>query len=136
MGFANNVHILVEVGTSNFINLPRWYVLGTDGTAMIEDWGKDIRIVRALGVDEKDVVPVRTAAGLTKTMAPRRDDSIHTESEPEQKSDIREFYKNVMAVLEGREKSRIRLPEVMRVMRLMEAIFQSAQEKQVVVFEQ
>ena len=136
LGFANNVHILVEVGTSNFINLPRWYVLGTDGTAMIEDWGKDIRIVRALGVDEKDVVPVRTAAGLTKTMAPRRDDSIHTESEPEQKSDIREFYKNVMAVLEGREESRIRLPEVMRVMRLMEAIFQSAQEKQVVVFEQ
>ncbi len=132
LGFANGVHMLVEVGTSNFINLPRWYVLGTDGTAQITDWGQDIRIVRALGTDEKDVVPVRTAAGLTKTMAPRRDDSIHTEVESEVKSDIKEFYQNVMAVLEGREESRIQLSEVMRVMRLMEAVFLSAERKEVI----
>ena len=136
LGFANGVHMLVEVGTSNFIGLPRWYVLGTDGTAMIEDWGRDVRIVRALGTDEKDVVPVRTAAGLTKTMAPRRDDSIHSEEEPEVSSDIREFYQNVMAVLEGREESRIKLDEVARVMRLMEAVFRSAEEKRVVRFEE
>ena len=136
LGFANGVHMLVEVGTSNFINLPRWYVLGSDGTAVIEDWGQDIKIVRASGADEKDVVPVRTAAGLTKTMAPRRDDSIRREEEPEVKSDIREFYQNVMAVLEGREESRIQLTEVMRVMRLMEAVFQSAEEKRVIRFEE
>ena len=136
LGFANGVHMLVEVGTSNFIGLPRWYVLGTDGTAMIEDWGRDVRIVRALGTDEKDVVPVRTAAGLTKTMAPRRDDSIHSEEEPEVSSDIREFYQNVMAVLEGREESRIKLDEVARVMGLMEAVFRSAEEKRVVRFEE
>ena len=136
LGFANGVHMLVEVGTSNFISLPRWYVLGRDGTAMIEDWGREVRIVRALGTDEKDVVPVRTAAGLTKTMAPRRDDSIHSEEEPEVSSDIREFYQNVMAVLEGREESRIKLDEAARVMRLMEAVFQSAEEKRVVRFEE
>lgn len=135
LGFANGVHMLVEVGTSNFISLPRWYVLGADGTAMIEDWGRDIRIVRAVGRDERDVVPVRTAAGLTKTMAPRREDSIRVEEEPEVSSDIRDFYRNVMAVLEGREESRIKLEEVSRVMRLMEAIFQSAKEKRVVPFE-
>ncbi len=136
LGFANGVHMLVEVGTSNFISLPRWYVLGRDGTAMIEDWGREVRIVRALGTDEKDVVPVRTAAGLTKTMAPRRDDSIHSEEEPEVSSDIREFYQNVMAVLEGREESRIKLDEAARVMRLMEAVFRSAEEKRVVRFEE
>lgn len=136
LGFENGVHMIVEVGTSNFISLPRWYVLGTDGTAMIRDWGQDLQIVRAVGTDEKDVVPVRTAAGLTKTMAPRRDDSIHTENEPEVKSDIREFYRNVTAVLEGREESRIKMEEVARVMRLMEAVFQSARENTVVFFEQ
>ncbi|MBD5460157.1 MAG: Gfo/Idh/MocA family oxidoreductase [Lachnospiraceae bacterium] len=135
LGFENGVHMIVEVGTSNFISLPRWYVLGTDGTAMIRDWGHDLQIVWAVGTDEKDVVPVRTAAGLTKTMAPRRDDSIHTESEPEVKSDIREFYRNVTAVLEGREESRIKMEEVARVMRLMEAVFQSARENTVVFFE-
>ena len=136
LGFANGVHMLVEVGTSNFIQLPRWYVLGADGSAVIEDWNRNGRIVRANGMNEKDVVPVITAAGLTKTMAPRRDDSIYTEELPQVTGDIREFYQNVMAVLEGKQESRIRLDEVMRVMRLMEAVFQSAEQKQVVHFEE
>ena len=122
----------MEVGTSNFVSLPRWYVMGADGTAIVEDWALHGKIVRASGVDEKDVAPVITAAGLTKTMAPRRDDSIFTEELPVVKSDVREFYYNVMAVLEGREESRIRLPEVMRVMRLMEAIHKSAETGEVV----
>ncbi len=134
--FANGVTALVEVGTSNFVSLPRWYVLGTDGTAVIEDWNLKGRIVRASGVDEKDVTPVITAAGLTKTMAPRRDDSIFMEELPVVKSDVREFYYNVMAVMEGREESRIRLPQVMRVMKLMEAIEKSAETGEAVRFEQ
>lgn len=136
LGFANGIHMIVEVGTNNFISLPRWYVLGSDGTAMIGDWGEDLKIVRACGVDEGDVVPVRTAAGLTKTMAPRREDSIFTEFRPEEKSDIRDFYRNVMAVLEGQEESLIRLEEVTRVMRVMEAVFESAKRRQVICFEE
>lgn len=135
LGFANGVHMTVEVGTSNFISLPRWYILGTDGTAMIGDWGENVKIVRACGSDEEDVVPVRTAAGLTKTMAPRREDSIFTEERPEEKSDICEFYRNVTAVLEGREESLIKLEEAARVMRVMEAVFYSAKKRQVVRFE-
>ena len=133
--FENGVHVLVEVGTSNFVELPRWYVLGSEGTAVITDWHLHGKIVRACGNDEKDVVPVVTAAGLTKTMAPRRDDSIFTEKLPKVTSDIRDFYRNVMAVLEGREESRIKLDEVARVMRLMEAIFESAAKEEVVLFE-
>ena len=123
---------MVEVGTSNFVSLPRWYVMGADGTAVIEDWALNGKIVRASGVDEKDVAPVITAAGLTKTMAPRRDDSIFTEELPKVKSDVRDFYYNVMAVMEGREESLIRLPEVMRVMKLMEAIHKSAETGEIV----
>lgn len=43
--FENGITALVEVGTSNFISLPRWYVLGTDGTAIIEDWSLDRKSV-------------------------------------------------------------------------------------------
>ena len=82
------------------------------------------------------MVPVITAAGLTKTMAPRREDSIYTEELPKVSGDIREFYQNVMAVLEGKQESRIKLDEVMRVMRLMEAIFESADKNQVISFEE
>lgn len=136
LGFANGIHILVEVGTNNFIGLPRWYVLGNDGTAMIGDWGEDLKIVRACGIDDGDVVPVRTAAGLTKTMAPRRENSIYTEFRSEKKSDIRDFYRNVMAVLEGQEESLIKLEEVTRVMKVMEAVFESAKKRQVIYFEE
>ena len=41
-----------------------------------------------------------------------------------------------MAVLEGKQESRIKLDEVMRVMRLMEAIFESADKNQVISFEE
>ena len=82
-----------------------------------------------------DVVPVITAAGLTKTKAPRREDTIRTEDLPWADSDIRDFYRNVMAVIEGKAESRIKLDEVARVMRLMEAIFESAEKKQVIKFE-
>lgn len=136
LGFDNGVHMLVEVGTSNFVTLPRWVVLGTDGTAVIEDWDLHGKLVCAHGLDDKDVVPVITAAGLTKTMAPRREDTIQTFPLPEVHSDVRDFYRNVVAHLDGREERLIKLPQVMRVMRLMEAILQSAVTKKVVVFEQ
>jgi predicted dehydrogenase len=133
--FENGLDVLVEVGTSNFINLPRWYTLGVNGTAIIEDWNLKGEIVSAAGKNETDVVPVRTAAGLTKTMAPRREDTIKKQELPVVKSDIRDFYRNVMAVISGDAEPKVKLPEVMRVMKLMEAIFDSSSKHQVVDFE-
>lgn len=126
--FEDNLQVVVEVGTSNFVSMPRWYVLGSDGTAVIHDWHLNGEIIGAKGKNKEDVVPVKTAAGLTKTMAPRRKDTIQHTELPKVESDIHDFYKNVMAVIKGEEESRIKLEEVMQVMRLMEAIFQSAEE--------
>ena len=134
--FENGVRVLVEVGTSNFVSLPRWYVQGVNGTAVIEDFDKRGKMVIAVGENEKDIVPVITAAGLTKTMAPRRDDSIKEIPLPEVTADIKDFYENVMAVIEGKEESLIKLPEVARVMRLMGAVFESAEKNEVVHFEE
>lgn len=128
---SNGVHVIVQVGTSNFISLPRWVVLGRDGTAVIEDWERHGRLVCAHGKDEKDVVPVVTAAGITKTMAPRREDTIVTYDLPQVASDVRDFYRNVVAYLNGTAERLITLPQVMRVMRLMETIVESAKTEQV-----
>ena len=133
--FDNGIEVYVEVGTSNFISLPRWYVLGQNGTAIIEDWSLKGKMVMATGLNEGDVVPVKTAAGLTKTMAPRREDTIRTEELPVVKSDIRDFYKNVIEVIDEKAESKIKLDEVMRVMKLMEAIFVSANNGEIVEFE-
>lgn len=76
MTFESGKTALVEVGTSNFINLPRWYMQGVNGTALIQDFGSDAEIVNIESWDNSDAVPIKTAAGLTKTMAPRTDDTI------------------------------------------------------------
>ena len=135
LSFENGVTAVLEVGTSNFINLPRWYMLGRDGTAIIEGWHLEGRIVHAQKLDDKDIVPVRTASGITKTMAPRREDTISEEPLPVQHSDIRDFYRNVMDTLGGKAEIKVKNEQVMRIMRLMEACFLSAERNQTVDFE-
>ena len=133
--FDNGLIYHLEVGTSNFINLPRWYVQGRDGSALIEDFSVKGKMVRVTDWSKNDAVPIRTAAGLTKTMAPRTDETIKEEALPAVKSDIRDFYKNVIAVIEGKEELIVTLDSVMRNIRLMEAIFKSAKDGKPVSFE-
>lgn len=133
--FENGLVFTLEVGTSNFINLPRWYVLGRDGSAVIKDWDLSGEVVRVTNWDKNDAVPVKTAAGLTKTMAPRTEDTIATEPLPIVHSDIRDYYRNVMGTIMGQEEQIVKNEEVLRVLGLMEAIFRSAKENQVVDFE-
>jgi scyllo-inositol 2-dehydrogenase (NADP+) len=133
--FENGVTFAVEVGTSNFISLPRWYVLGRDGSAVVEWSEAASRTVRVTDWSKNDAVPIRTAAGLTKTMAPRTDDTIREEPVTFVKADIHDFYRNVAAVIEGRAKPLIKADEVMRVFKLMEAIRGSAESGRVIDFE-
>ena len=133
--FEGGLEVLVEVGTNNFISLPRWYVLGENGSAVVEDWDLSGKIVKAFSEEEKEIVPVRTAAGLTKTMAPRREDTIRVEELPRVPGDIADFHRNVAAVLLRGEEPAEKLPEVKRVMRLMETVFESAEKNHVMDFE-
>ena len=133
--FEGGLEVLVEVGTNNFISLPRWYVLGENGSAVVEDWDLSGKIVKAFSEEEKEIVPVRTAAGLTKTMAPRREDTIRVEELPRVPGDIADFHRNVAAVLLRGEEPAVKLPDVKRVMRLMETVFESAEKNHVMDFE-
>lgn len=83
-----------------------------------------------------DAVPVRTAAGLTKTMAPRTKDTFSEQPLPQVQADIRDFYRNVMAAIEHKAEPVVKLEQVKRVMLLMEEVFRSAQMHQSVPFEE
>jgi predicted dehydrogenase len=133
--FENGLVYLAEVGTSNFINLPRWYILGRDGTALMEDFSPKGKIVRVTDWSRNDAVPIKTAAGLTKTMAPRTKETIKEEPLPVVKSDIRDFYRNFVRAVEGQEPLVVSLDSVLRNMLLMEAIFKSVKEGIPVTFE-
>ena len=130
--FQSGLRAQVEVGTSNFVELPRWYVLGQNGTAIINDWALHGKIVKVSDWEKRDAVPVVTAAGLTKTMAPRTEETIATYELPTVHSDVRDFYRNFIAAAEGKAEQLVTHAQMMRVMRLMEALFRSAESGEVV----
>ncbi len=130
--FDDQLTFLVEVGTSNFISMPRWYIQGENGTAVIHDWELKGEIVMVSDWEKRDAVPVVTAAGLTKTMAPRTDETVKKYPLPKVHADIRDFYRNVRASIHEGAQLLVRPEEVMEVMHIMEAIFRSAEENCVV----
>ena len=123
--FEDSVTARIEVGTSNFISLSRFYMTGTNGSAIINDWASNGRIVCCKNWDEKDVVPVVTAAGLTKTMAPRHENTISEYEIEFPKSDVHDFYRNVCLAIDGKAEQIVKHSQLMRVMRIMEAAFKS-----------
>ena len=133
--FESGLVAQLEVGTSNFINLPRWYMQGENGTAMMNSFYCDGTIVNITNWDKKDAVPVKTAAGLTKTMAPRTDETIKSSEIVKVPADIHDYYENICDVIEGKAEQIVKHHEVLRVMRLMEAAHKSAESCQVVDFE-
>lgn len=123
--FEGDLTAHIEVGTSHFISLPRFFMTGTHGTAIVNDWKDNCRLVCCDKWEEKDVKPVVTAAGLTKTMAPR-DEKTTTESFIERPvSDVHDFYRNFCLAVDGKAKQIVTHEQLMRVMLIMEAAFRS-----------
>ena len=123
--FEGDLTARIEVGTSHFISLPRYYMTGTNGSALVTGWKDDCRIVSCKNWDEKDVVPVVTAAGLTKTMAPRDENTIEESTLARPESDVHDFYRNVCLALDGKAEQIVTHAQLMRVMKIMEAAFRS-----------
>ena len=65
-------------------------------------------------------------------MAPRTDETIKRYPLPRVESDVRDFYRNVVKASRGEEEQLIRHDEMMRDMKLMEAIFRSSETHTVV----
>ncbi|MGM9624779.1 MAG: Gfo/Idh/MocA family protein [Eubacteriales bacterium] len=128
MTFASGKRATVEVGTYNFIYMPRFYMQCRNGSAMIEDWQKCCKVAKLKAWNEKEVVPVQTAAGITKTMAPRDEITLDSYEIARPKSDVHDFYRNLVKAIDGVEPQLIKLEEVRRVLLVMEGCFKSAEE--------
>lgn len=128
--FENGVKAIVEVGTSNYTQLPRWYIKGIEGTATIQDWALNGKMVRATG--REDVAapkPVQAGVGLTKTMAPPSELAAESIPFPEAKADFDPFYKNFYHVVRHGAEPIVKNEEVRNVMELIERIFAVASAK-------
>lgn len=130
--FENGLVSMVEVATNNFYSLPRWYILGENGTAVIDDWDLNGRIVMVEDWENREAVPVLAGQGLTKTMAPRADDSIKEFTLPKQHGEWTEFYDNIYDVLRNGAEQIVTHRQARRCLSLIEAVFESAEKDEVV----
>lgn len=130
--FDNDVEWIIEVSTNNFISLPLWYVLGENGSAIISDWDFNGKISMVTDWENKDAVPVVAGVGLTKTMAPRTDDSIDDYVMEIVESNWAEYYDNILEVLEGKAEPVVTHAQQRRLIKLIENIFKSAEENKVI----
>ena len=133
--FEGGKSAFIEVGTYNFIAMPRFYLRAEKGSAIIMDWRENCKVAKCKYWHESEVNPVQTAAGLTKTMAPR--DSITMDEYELDKpvSDVHDYYRNFCGAIDGTCTQMVTHKQMMRVMKVMEACFESEKKKQVVEFD-
>lgn len=132
LGFEDGKSAYIEVGTYNFLPLPRFYMQCKDGSLYLEDWQKEAKLARLKAWCEKDVTPVQNAAGITKTMAPRDSLTLDEYTKPRPTSDAHDFYRNFCLAMDGKATQLITHAEVRRVLMVMEAAFESAEKSQLI----
>ena len=123
--FESGAVAFVEVGTYNFLPLPRFYMKSENGTALIQDWREKAKVAKCKYWHESDVLPVQTAAGLTKTMAPRDSITMDVYEKEIPKSDVHDFYRNVCNAIDGKENQLVTHAQVGLVLKIMEHCFKS-----------
>lgn len=125
--FEDGTSSLIEVATNCLINLPRWHVTCSDGTAVIESWDCKGKMVQ-LQTDAEmawDNEIVYTAAGPTRTMAPRPKSSTVELPLPDIETSWASYYKNIVATLQDKEALIVTPEQSLRVMRVLDLIFES-----------
>lgn len=135
--FEDGDEVTVEVGTCNLIPLPRWYLVAEKGTAVVRTWNVGAEIV-AMPENEAEieVIPVRTAAGISKTMAPRPPETVHKKAMPIVESNVCEFYENFVRCAEGFDKLLVSVEDIIRVTRLIDTVKKAAETHRTIPFEE
>jgi predicted dehydrogenase len=144
MKMSNGITVHIELSTYILEYQPRWLAAGDKGTMIVKNFGCDGHIYRTGTLLEKLPPQIaETVAGPTRQFAPIPPGGIVTEALPCITSDWVDFYRNVDAILEGwdaspekaQEKSLVKIPEVRRVLTVMEAVRKSAETGQAVALE-
>ena len=126
--FEGGCTAVVDISTNSYVVEPRWRVHSPDGTAIVEDWEMHGKIVKQADPDEIDWTEtvIYTAAGPTRTMLPRpKETTVQLELPKVGERSWIDYYKNVVDVLNGKAKQIVTAEQGLRVMKVIEAIFES-----------
>ena len=134
--FEGGKKAYIETSTYNFIAMPRFYMRAEKGTALITDWRENCKVTKCKYWHESEVVPVETAAGLTKTMAPRDSVTVDEYELDRPVSDVHDYYRNFVKAIDGEATQLVTHAQMRRVMKVMLAAFKSVELGQVIDFDE
>jgi predicted dehydrogenase len=127
--FESGFSAQVEVGTFCLVSGPRWIAHGDKGSMIIEDFACNGEIVLDGGyaINWDPTIKNNTAAGPTRTMAPRPPETLKIEELPnvDDKTDWCQFYKNLMSAIDGEAELLVKPEAALRVMKIIESAFKS-----------
>ena len=133
--YKSGITAFVEVGTLNYIAMPRFYLQCKRGSAKINDWKQNAEVAYCKYWNEKEVLPVQTAAGITKTMAPRDEITLDTYNLDIPVSDVHDFYRNFVLAIDGKEKQYVTHEQSAYVLKIIEKAFESIEKCQAIDFD-
>jgi len=139
--FENGITGEIELGTYFLADKPKWFerhwFIGGDAGSMYSDGfepeGKIARTTRLL----KNVAgkTTMTASGPTRSFGPPQEGVLITEELPKVNFDHIMFFENYLNTLAGKEELIVKIPEVRRVLAVMEAVRESAATGRSIDFE-
>ena len=121
---------MVEVGTLCLVSGPRWVVQASGGSMLVESFRGSGQIVKDKAhLSEWNSKIIETDRGPTRTMAPRPPETMDFLDLPnvDDRCDWTEFYKNIMAAIEGKEELLVKHQDVRRVMAIIDAARRSSE---------
>ena len=126
MEFESGLRAYLEVGTYNFVHMPRFYLRCEGGTARIDRWDMPMHVVKCKAWHESDVDPVKYASGLTKTMAPRDSITVDEYDIEKQTSDPHDYYRNFVLACDGKAEQMVTHEQMRCVLNIVMKAFESA----------
>jgi len=144
LSVANGIEASAVCTTTNFIPLPKFHLESPSGSASVDDWEMNGKVVRRTESVEADAAPIVAGQGMTKTMAPRtidyrkfrvEQDAVEVLPLPRVATDVTDFYLNALAAMEGRETQVVTTASVLRCMRVLEAARRSHETGQSIALE-
>ena len=141
--FDNHVMAEVELGTYLLADKPQdkwferhWIMSGNKGTAYVDGFEPEGKIVRTTEL----LTNVRgsrtmTAAGPTRSFGPPAPGKIITEDVPKVNTCHRDYFENYKKAYYGEDDFLVKIPEIRRVLAVMDAVRKSAETGKSVDFE-
>jgi len=129
--FDSGLTYIVNIAMNCFIQQPRWHVSCEDGTAVIENWELDGKIVKLADQTEIDWSEdiVYTAAGPTRSMAPRPKETTMEVPFPAIQGEWTDYYRNIVDALAGKAEPIVTKVQIRRLLRLIEVVFESHEKR-------